>query len=256
MMMGFRWEIIQDYLPLFIEGALTTVKCTITCIILGLLWGLLLGLGRVASAPNGFWKYTLYFGVKFPVKIYVSAFRGTPLFVQLMVVYFVLMPYLFNPQHGLLVNLELMSPETARLLRSHYGGFIASVVAITLNSGAYISEIVRAGIQSIDKGQMEAARSLGMSYLQTMQKVILPQAFYKMLPALGNNAIAILKDSSLGASIGLADLAFAARTAGAAYASYDEPYLIISLVYWCMTCFLSALIHLMEKTLGHRNSYS
>ena len=94
----------------------------------------------------------------------------------------------------------LCAPTTVR--------FLSCVVAITLNAGAYVSEIFRAGIQSIDRGQMEASRSLGMSYGKTMRQVILPQAFRRMLPPLGNNAIAIVMDSSLASAIGLADLAY------------------------------------------------
>lgn len=254
--MAFRWEIIQDYLPLFIEGTIMTLKCTLICVVLGVLWGLLLGLGRIANARHGFWKYALYIGVQWPARIYVSAFRGTPLFVQIMVVHFALMPFLINPRDGFLVNHDILSAETARMLRSQYGAFVSCVVAITLNAGAYVSEIFRAGIQSIDKGQMEAARSLGMSYNKTMRKVILPQAFRRMLPPLGNNAISIVKDSSLGATIGLADLAFAARTAGAAYGSYTEPYLVISVVYWCITFILSMIVGRMEKRLGKSDSHS
>ncbi|OCG01116.1 amino acid ABC transporter permease [Gilliamella sp. wkB112] len=253
--MAFNWDIISEYMPLFIEGARMTIQCTIFCVIFGTLWGLMLGIGRTAYAKYGFWKYALYFCVQWPVKIYVSAFRGTPLFVQIMVVHFVLMPFLINPRDGMLVSDNFISVETARLLRSQYGAFISCVTAITLNAGAYISEIFRAGIQSIDKGQMEAARSLGMSYGSTMRKVILPQAFRRMLPPLGNNAIAILKDSSLGAAIGLADLAFAARTSGAAYGSYTEPYLVISLIYWIMTSLLSLLVRYLEKRLGKSDSH-
>lgn len=253
--MQFNWEIIKEYMPLFVDGAIMTVQCTIFCVIFGTLWGLLLGLGRTASARQGFWKYALYLGVNWPVRIYVSLFRGTPLFVQIMVVHFVLMPMLINPKTGLLVSDSLLSVDTARMLRSQYGAFMSCVTAITLNAGAYISEIFRAGIQSIDKGQMEAARSLGMGYGSTMRKVILPQAFRRMLPPLGNNAIAILKDSSLGAAIGLADLAFAARTAGAAYGSYTEPYLIISLIYWTMTFLLSLLVNYLETRLGKSDSH-
>lgn len=100
---------------------------------------------------------------------------------------------------------------------------LAGVCAITLNSGAYMCEIFRAGIQSLDKGQMEAARSLGMSYMQAMRTIILPQAFRRMLPALGNNAIAILKDSSLISAIGLAELAYAARTVAALRPATGNP---------------------------------
>lgn len=253
--MGLNWEIITEYRPLFIDGAIMTITCTVICVILGTLWGLLLGIGRMAEAKHGFWKYGLYFLVQWPARIYVSAFRGTPLFVQIMVAYYIIMPFLLNPRDGILVSDYLISVDSARFLRTQYGAFISCILAITLNAGAYISEIFRAGIQSIDKGQMEASRSLGMSYASTMRKVILPQAFRRMLPPLGNNAIAILKDSSLGAAIGLADLAFAARTAGAAYASYDEPYLVISLIYWSMTFLLSLLVKYMEKRLGRSDSH-
>lgn len=251
-MNGFHWDIIQEYWPLFVSGAETTLKSTVICVITGTLWGLLLGLGRLAEAPHGFWKYLLHYGIQWPVRIYISAFRGTPLFVQIMVVHFALIPMLMSPRDGLLVTHGLLSSDLAREIRSNYGAFLSCIVAITLNAGAYVSEIFRAGIQSIDKGQMEASRSLGMSYIRSMYRVILPQAFQRMLPPLGNNAIAIVKDSSLASAIGLADLAYAARTASGAYASYWEPYLTISVIYWVITFLLSQLVQYMEK----RNNFS
>jgi polar amino acid transport system permease protein len=196
--------------------------------------GLTLGWGGWRSRARA-WKYVLRYLVQFPVRFYVSAFRGTPLFVQIMVVHFALVPLFINPRDGLLVTSGLMSADFARELRSNYGAFLSCIVAITLNAGAYVSEIFRAGIQSIDKGQMEASRALGMPWWKTMRQVILPQAFRRILPPLGNNAIAIVKDSSLASAIGLADLAYAARTVSGAYATYWEPYLTISLVYWVIT---------------------
>lgn len=250
-MSGFRWEIIQEYAPLFAQGAWMTIKCTVICVILGGIWGLTLGLGRSASAPRSpRVDLCLRLFVQWPVRIYVSAFRGTPLFVQIMVVHFALIPLLINPRDGVLVSNGLMSVDFARMLRSDYGAFLSCVVAITLNSGAYISEIFRAGIESIDRGQMEAARSLGMGYGKTMRKIILPQAFRRMLPPLGNNAISIVKDSSLASAIGLADLAYAARTVSGAYATYWEPYLTISIIYWVITFLLSLMVKHMETRLG------
>lgn len=102
--MNFRWEIIQEYAPLFMEGAWMTIKCTIICVLLGTTWGLILGLGRLAQAPHGIWKPILHYGVQWPVRIYISAFRGTPLFVQIMVVHFALVPLFINPRDGLLVT--------------------------------------------------------------------------------------------------------------------------------------------------------
>ena len=103
---------------------------------------------------------------------------------------YALVPLFINPRDGLLVTSGLMSADFARELRASYGAFLSCIVAITLNAGAYVSEIFRAGIQSIDKGQMEASRALGMPWWKTMRKVILPQAFRRILPPLGNNAIA------------------------------------------------------------------
>lgn len=255
-MSGFRWDIIQEFAPLFMQGAWMTIKCTIICIILGTIWGLTLGVGRIADAPHGIWRPVLRYFVQLPVKIYVSAFRGTPLFVQIMIVHFIVIPFFINFRDGIFVTNGLMSVETARFLRSEYGAFISCIVAISLNAGAYISEIFRAGIQSIDKGQMEAARSLGMSYGKTMRKIILPQAFRRMLPALGNNAIAIVKDSSLASAIGLAELAYAARTVVGDSARYLEPYLVISIVYWVITFLLARLVDYLERRFGKSDNHS
>ncbi len=210
--------------------------------------------GAVSAGTSWYLEAHPVFFVQWPVRIYISAIRGTPLFVQIMVVHFALVPLFINPRDGILVTNGIMSSDFARMLRSDYGAFLSCIVAITLNAGAYVSEIFRAGIQSIDRGQMEASRSLGMSYGKTMRKVILPQAFRRMLPPLGNNAIAIVKDSSLASAIGLADLAYAARTVSGAYATYWEPYLVISVVYWVITFLLSLLVRHMETRFGKSDS--
>lgn len=254
-MMSFNWSIIQEYAPLFMQGAWMTIKCTFVCVILGTLWGLTLGLGRLAQAEHGAWKFIFRWLVQFPVRFYVSAFRGTPLFVQIMVVHFALIPLIINPRDGLFISSGLMSSEFARELRSGHGAFLSCIVAITLNAGAYVSEIFRAGIQSIDRGQMEASRALGMPWWKTMRIVILPQAFRRILPPLGNNAIAIVKDSSLASAIGLADLAYAARTVSGAYATYWEPYLTISLVYWVITFLLAQGVGVLEKRFDRSDSH-
>lgn len=241
----FHWEIIAEYLPLFVEGTWMTVKAAVICVLAGTCWGLVLGVSRLAEARHAPWRYVLRYAVQWPVRFYVSFLRGTPLFVQILLIHFALMPMLINPGGGL-----ILSGDFAREIRSQYGAFASAVLAITLNSGAYVSEIFRAGIQSIDRGQSEASRSLGMTYMQTLRKVILPQAFRRMLPPLGNNAIAIVKDSSLASAIGLAELAYAARTVSGAYARYWEPYLTISLIYWGITLLLSAFVRHLETRYG------
>jgi polar amino acid transport system permease protein len=154
-------------------------------------------------------------------------------------------PLLVNPADGL-----ILSGDAARDVRQEYGALLSGVFALTLNAGAYISEVFRAGIQSIDRGQMEAARSLGLSYRRTMYHVVLPQAFRRMLPPLGNNAIALLKDSSLVSAIGLSELAYAARTVAGAYSRYWEPYLTIAAIYWLLTLALTLVVRRLEDRYG------
>ncbi|MBR2960634.1 MAG: amino acid ABC transporter permease [Burkholderiaceae bacterium] len=242
---GLRLDVLAEYWPLFVEGATMTIQLTIGCVVCGVMLGMLLGMARMASARHEPWKTILHYGVRWPVTIWVSFFRGTPLFVQIFLMYFAMLPVFIHPVDGLLIDGQL-----ARELRTNHGAFMAGFFAITLNAGAYMSEVFRAGIQSLDKGQDEAARSVGMTYWQSMRHIIMPQAFRRMLPALGNNAIAILKDSSLVSAIGMTELAYAARTVAGASARYWEPYLTISVMYWVMTLALAYGISRLEKRLG------
>jgi polar amino acid transport system permease protein len=172
---------------------------------------------------------------------YVTFFRGTPLFVQILLVHFALMPVLVHPEQGL-----LLSGEAARVFRQEHGAFFSGCLALSLNAGAYISEIVRAGIQSIHRGQTQAAYSMGLTHVQAMRHVVLPQALRRMVPALVNEGVTLIKDSSLVSAIGLAELALAARTVAGAYSRYWEPYLAISAVYLVLTLTLSLLARRLE----------
>ena len=172
---------------------------------------------------------------------YVGFFRGTPLFVQILLVHFALMPSLVHPDHG-----WLLAGEAARTFRQEHGAFFSGCLALSLNAGAYISEIFRAGIQSIHKGQTQAAYSVGLSHAQAMRFVVLPQAVRRMVPALVNEGVTLIKDSSLVSAIGLAELALAARTVAGAYSRYWEPYLLISAVYLVLTLLLSVLAKRLE----------
>ena len=125
-------------------------------------------------------------------------FRGTPLFVQILLVHFALMPALVQPDGGL-----LLSGEAARVFRQEHGAFFSGALALTLNAGAYVSEILRAGIQSIHGGQTEAAYSVGLTHAQSMRYIVLPQALRRMVPALVNEMVTLVKDSSLVSAIGL-----------------------------------------------------
>jgi polar amino acid transport system permease protein len=241
----FRADIIAEYVELFWQGLRMTVGITVICIVQGALLGLLVGMARLADARHAPARQVCRYLLRWPATIYVSFFRGTPLFVQIMLIHFAVVPLLVNPADGL-----ILSGDAARDVRQEYGALLSGVFALTLNAGAYISEVFRAGIQSIDRGQMEAARSLGLSYRRTMYHVVLPQAFRRMLPPLGNNAIALLKDSSLVSAIGLSELAYAARTVAGAYSRYWEPYLTIAAIYWLLTLALTLVVRRLEDRYG------
>lgn len=241
----FRADIIAEYGVMFWRGLLMTIGVTVICIIQGTALGLAVGMARLAEARHAPARQLCQYALRWPSTIYVSFFRGTPLFVQILLMHFAVLPLFINPTDGLLI-----SGSAARELKQNYGAFLSGVLALTLNAGAYISEIFRAGIQSIDRGQIEASRSLGMSFWRTMFHVVLPQAFRRMLPPLGNNAIALLKDSSLISAIGLAELAYAARTVAGAYSRYWEPYLTISLMYWVLTLGLAYAVKRLEVRYG------
>lgn len=242
--MDLRWEILAGYGPLFLNGLWMTIQLTIVSIGAGLLLGVLLGLvssSRDAPPPKSVPLAWLLKAARAVTVAYVTFFRGTPLFVQILLVHFALMPALVHPDTGL-----LLSGEAAREFRQSHGAFFSGALAMTLNAGAYISEIFRAGIQSIHTGQTQAAYSLGLTHPQAMRFVVLPQAFRRMIPALVNEGVTLIKDSSLVSAIGLAELALAARTVAGAYSRYWEPYLAISAVYLVLTLTLSVLAKRLE----------
>lgn len=242
--MDLRWEILAGYGPLFLGGLWMTIQLTVVAIGAGLVLGVLLGLvssSRDAPVPKSAPLAWSLATARLVTRAYVAFFRGTPLFVQILLVHFALMPTLVHPDHGL-----LLSGEAAREFRQSHGAFFSGALAMTLNAGAYISEIFRAGIQSIHLGQTQAAYSLGFTHTQSMRYVVLPQAFRRMVPALVNEGVTLIKDSSLVSAIGLAELALAARTVAGAYSRYWEPYLAISAMYLVLTLLLSTLAKRLE----------
>jgi polar amino acid transport system permease protein len=242
--MDLRWDILAGYGPLFVSGLWMTIQLTLVAIAAGLVIGVALGLVACsADAPLppsrlAQWGWKALRGL---TTAYVAFFRGTPLFVQILLVHFAVMPTLVHPDHG-----WLLSGDLAREFRQNHGAFLSGAVALSLNAGAYIAEIFRAGIQSIHRGQTQAAYSLGLTHAQSMRSIVLPQAFRRMVPALVNEGVTLIKDSSLVSAIGLAELALAARTVAGAYSRYWEPYLAISLVYLVLTLALSMLAKRLE----------
>ena len=242
--MDLRWEILAGYGPLFATGLLMTIQLTLVAIVVGLVLGIICGListSTDAPRPATLPARVLMMALRAVVTAYITFFRGTPLFVQILLVHFALMPALVHPDNGL-----LLSGDLARQFRQEYGAFLSGCLALSLNAGAYISEIFRAGIQSIHGGQTQAAYSVGLTHAQSMRFVVLPQAFRRMMPALVNEGITLIKDSSLVSAIGLAELALAARTVAGAYSRYWEPYLAISAMYLVLTLLLSLLAKKLE----------
>ena len=160
--------------------------------------------------------------------VYVAFFRGTPMVVQLLLFYYVLFP----------------------LLGVNITGVQISMIVFGLNSGAYISEIMRGGILSVDGGQMEAGRAVGLSFFTTMQKIVIPQAVKNILPSLGNEFIALIKETSIVSFVGAADLYVAFNLIGTNSYEFMVPYLVMALIYIVLVLIISAGIKLMERGLG------
>ena len=210
-----RWDIIWNYRELFIRGIWITLLLTVIGYAGGIVFGVFLGLAQTSKNKLIYW----------PAKIYVDVFRGTPMLVQIYIIHLALIPTLFGQS---------------------YGWFVSGITALILNSAAYNAEIFRAGIQSIDKGQMEAARSLGLTHAQAMRKVILPQAVRRMVPPLGNEFITLLKDSSLVNIIAATDILYAGKMAAAAYSRVWEPYLFAAFLYLILTFVVTKIVSYIE----------
>ncbi|MCH1626468.1 amino acid ABC transporter permease [Fredinandcohnia quinoae] len=215
--MGFRFDIIIEYAPYFLKGTVYTIGLSIAGILLGTILGLFIGLGKIMRNKL----------LAFPFVCYITFFRGTPLMVQILIVYFGVVPYFLGETNGI----------------------IAGIIALTLNSAAYVAEIFRAGIQSLERGQMEAARSLGMSHIQAMRHVILPQAFKRMIPPLGNEFVILVKDSSLLSIVATPELMYWGRMMTGQYSKVWEPYLTAAFIYLFLTLSLTLLLNLLEKRL-------
>ncbi|MDN7180886.1 amino acid ABC transporter permease [Caballeronia sp. SEWSISQ10-4 2] len=198
-------------------GAATTIEVTACSLVLGCVLGLLVGIGRLA--PQRRVIYSL-------CTAYLTFIRGTPLLVQLFILFFGL------PQFGIMLP-----------------AFACGVLGLGVYSGAYVSEIVRGSIQSVDRGQMEAARSLGMPYRMAMRKVILPQAFVRMIPPLGNEFIALIKNSALVSLLTINDLMHEGeKIISVSYRSL-EVYIAIAFIYLILTSVTSLVLRRTEKSL-------
>lgn len=198
----------------FISGVKNTVLLAVFSVYLGVVFGVFLALMKIS-------KNRIFNIIS---TSYIEFIRGTPLLVQLYIIYY-----------GL-PNIGINLPD-----------FLAGIVALSVNSAAYVAEIIRAGIQAVDKGQMEAARSLGMTYNMTMKYIIIPQAFKNILPALGNEFIVVIKESSIVSVIGIHELMYNADTVRGNTFQPFEPLIVVALIYFIITFTLSKLLGLAER---------
>ncbi|APQ73953.1 amino acid ABC transporter permease [Clostridium botulinum] len=218
------FSFLSKYYSFFTNGAKYTIILAFFTVVIGTILGLLLSLMKLSKN-----KILKYIAVS-----YIEFIRGTPVLVQLYIIYYGL------PTIG------IKFPEVP-ILGSNFPDFFAGILALSINSGAYVAEIIRAGIQAVDKGQMEAARSLGMSESMAMKNVIIPQAFKNILPALGNEFITIIKESSIVSIIGIHELMYNADTVRGNIFRPFEPLLVAAVMYFILTFTLSKLLGVAER---------
>ena len=214
--------IYDDRYEFIFEGLFHTILIALFAVIIGIIIGTVIAIIRNNYEVNK--KFRVLNSIS---KMYVDIIRGTPVILQLMIIYYVIFKS---------VNINIL---------------IVGVIAFGINSGAYVSEIIRAGINSIDKGQMEAGLSLGLKYSEVMRLIILPQAIRNILPALGNEFITLLKETSVGAYIGIVELTKASDIIASRTYDYFFPLIIIAIIYLIMTLGLSKLVNVMERRLNN-----
>ncbi|TDY50170.1 amino acid ABC transporter membrane protein (PAAT family) [Alicyclobacillus sacchari] len=213
------FQFLSKYAGTFAQGALVTVELTLCGLIIGLILGVLVSLMNLSHI----WPFRWF------ARLYTWVVRGTPLLVQLFIVYYGL------PQVGL-----QLTP------------FLSAIIALGLNSAGYVAEIIRAGIQSIDPGQMEAAESLGMRYGQAMRRIIFPQAYRRLLPPIVNEFVALLKDSSLVSTISMTELMRIGQTVSSSTFMPMQSYITAALFYLAMTSIIVFFSGKLERWLEVR----
>lgn len=232
----FDWivKLVKEYWPLFLNGTKNTLIMALTGTVIGFIIGL--GIAIIRTIPEGENMHPALLWIKRGVNLilnaYVEIVRGTPMMVQALIIYY----SIFVPMK--------MPP------------MISAIIIISFNTGAYMAEIVRGGIMSIDKGQFEGAHAIGMNHFQTMYNVILPQAVKNIMPSIGNEFVVNIKDSSVLSIIAITELMFVAKQAGGTYAKPVPSYIICALIYFVLTFTVTRLLRLAEKKLSGSDSYT
>ena len=219
---------LNKYGPFYLDGTLVTLKLSFFGVLFGFILGILIVLLR-RSKHKPF---------QIIAKIYVQMFRGTPLLVQVLIFYY---------------GFASVIPDQYAALKNP---FVLSLAAVCMNSSAYVSEIIRGGINAVDRGQGEAAASLGMKKSQIMRYIILPQAIKTVLPALANEFVTLIKESAIVAFVGIGDIMYQAKVAQGSSLKSFMPYVTAALIYLILVTGLSKVIGVFEKRLANSDSHS
>ena len=233
---GWIGHLLNQYGGLFLQGAGTTMLIALVGTTLGFAIGLMVGIVRtiVLSPRAGKVKRAALATAKVLLTGYIEIFRGTPMIVQSMVVYYGAMQYL---------GLDIPA-------------LTAAFLVVSVNTGAYMAEIVRGGILSVDAGQKEAAVAVGMTHWQSMTKVVLPQAIRNILPSVGNEFVVNIKDSSVLNVISVTELYFVSKSAAGTFYRYFEVFFITAVIYFILTFITTRLLRLLEKKLSGNSEYT
>ena len=233
--MSFAWivKIVVNNWPMFLRGAGVTLMISIIGTIIGSVIGLLVGVIRTIPMPERGMKRILLKLINTVLSIYIEFFRGTPMIVQAMVIYY----------------------GSALAFDINMNKFYAAIFIVAINTGAYMSEIVRGGIISIDKGQFEAAQAVGMNHLQTMFNVILPQVIRNILPATGNEFVINIKDTSVLNVISVSELYFTTKSVAGNNFRYFESFFVACILYFIMTFTVTRILRYFESRIDGQDNY-
>lgn len=232
----FDWivKLASEYWLQFLSGTKNTIIMALTGTIAGFIIGLLIAVVRtipIGEKDNALKKGAMKF-VNVILSAYIEIIRGTPMLVQALIIHY-----------SIFVPMKIPS-------------LLSAIIIISFNTGAYMAEIVRGGIMSIDKGQFEGAHSVGMSHWQTMYHVILPQAIKNIMPSIGNEFVVNIKDSSVLSVIAITELMFISKQAGGAYAKFVPAYVICAVIYFILTFTVTRILRFIEKKLQGKDSYT
>lgn len=233
---GWVMLILEKYGPLFLRGVGFTMLIALSGTVIGFIIGLLVAIVRTipVSKKDSVFKRVGLKAASVLLNVYIEVFRGTPMIVQAMVIYYGAMMYL---------HLRMSS-------------LVAAIFIISINTGAYMAEIIRGGIISVDKGQKEGAHAIGMTHWQSMLHVVLPQAVRNIMPSIGNEFVVNIKDSSVLNVISVSELFFVTKSAAGTYARYFESFFIAAVIYFILTFTVTRLLRLLEKKMDGGKNYT